>query len=337
MSRLSQMFRLLAIGMAFGASIVVLSSTTFAQQQNIQPLLDRLERLERDIRTLNVQLSRGEKPTPFASSSGSVTAADVTAIARLGARMDGFEMDTRAATGTVEFVNHQIVQINERLEKLVSDVDYRLSALEERNGQNGKQGAGSPGISAGSSPGGVQIVAPASETQSLGTVSLTEVDKIEKSKVAKLAGSNVALGQNPVQPASPKRVLPEGTVKEQYTFAINLLRQTNYEQAEVALKEFLIAHRDDDLASNARYWLGETYYVRRSYQDAAQVFFESFSKDTKGPKAADSLLKLGMSLAGLDKNEEACATFSKVLEDFPKALDGLKKAVSRQRKRNSCL
>jgi tol-pal system protein YbgF len=250
--------------------------------------------------------------------------------------MDGFEMDTRAATGTVEFVNHQIVQINKRLEKLVSDVDYRLSALEERNGQNGKQGAGSPGISAGSSPGGVQIVAPASESQSLGTVSLTEVDKIEKSKVAKLAGSNVALGQNPVQPASPKRVLPEGTVKEQYTFAINLLRQTNYEQAEVALKEFLIAHRDDDLASNARYWLGETYYVRRSYQDAAQVFFESFSKDTKGPKAADSLLKLGMSLAGLDKNEEACATFSKVLEDFPKALDGLKKAVSRQRKRNSC-
>jgi tol-pal system protein YbgF len=324
MSRLSQMFRLLAIGMAFGATIVALSSTTFAQQQNIQPLLDRLERLERDIRTLNVQLSRGEKPTPFASSSGSVTAADVTAIARLGARMDGFEMDTRAATGTVEFVNHQIVQINERLEKLVSDVDYRLSALEERNGQNGKQGAGSPGISAGSSPGGVQIVAPASESQSLGTVSLTE------------AGSNVALGQNPVQPASPKRVLPEGTVKEQYTFAINLLRQTNYEQAEVALKEFLIAHRDDDLASNARYWLGETYYVRRSYQDAAQVFFESFSKDTKGPKAADSLLKLGMSLAGLDKNEEACATFSKVLEDFPKALDGLKKAVSRQRKRNSC-
>lgn len=336
MSRLSQMFRLLAIGMAFGATIVALSSTTFAQQQNIQPLLDRLERLERDIRTLNVQLSRGEKPTPFASSSGSVTAADVTAIARLGARMDGFEMDTRAATGTVEFVNHQIVQINERLEKLVSDVDYRLSALEERNGQNGKQGAGSPGISAGSSPGGVQIVAPASESQSLGTVSLTEVDKIEKSKVAKLAGSNVALGQNPVQPASPKRVLPEGTVKEQYTFAINLLRQTNYEQAEVALKEFLIAHRDDDLASNARYWLGETYYVRRFYQDAAQVFFESFSKDTKGPKAADSLLKLGMSLAGLDKNEEACATFSKVLEDFPKALDGLKKAVSRQRKRNSC-
>ncbi len=336
MSRLSQMFRLSAIGMVFGASIVALSSTTLAQQQNIQPLLDRLERLERDIRTLNVQLSQGEKPTPFASSSGSVTAADGNAIARLGARMDGFEADTRAATGTVEFVNHQIVQINERLEKLVRDVDYRLSALEGRNGQNGQQVAGPSGISAGSSPGGVQTVAPDSESQSLGTVSPTEVDKIEKSKVAKLAGSNVALGQNAVKPESPKRVLPSGTVKEQYTFAINLLRQTNYEQAEVALKEFLIAHRDDDLASNARYWLGETYYVRRSYQDAAQVFFEAFSNDTKGAKAADSLLKLGMSLAGLDKNEEACATFNKVLEDFPKAIDGLKKAVSRQRKHNSC-
>ncbi|MDE0992747.1 MAG: tol-pal system protein YbgF [Rhodospirillales bacterium] len=338
MSRLSQMFRLSAIGMAFGVTIVALSSTAFAQQQNIQPLLDRLERLERDIRTLNVQLSRGEKPTPFASSSGSgsVTAADGSAIARLGARMDGFETDTRAATGTVEFVNHQIVQINERLEKLVSDVDYRLSALEGRNGQNGNQGAGSPGMSAGPSPAGVQTVAPASGSQSLGTVPLTEVDKIEKSKEAKSAGSKVTLGQNAAQPASPKGVLPAGTVKEQYTFAINLLRQTNYEQAEVALKEFLIAHRDEDLANNARYWLGETYYVRRSYQAAAQIFFEGFSKDTKGPKAAASLLKLGMSLAGLDKNKEACATFSKVLADFPKALDGVKNAVSLQRKRNSC-
>ena len=335
MSRLSQVFRFSVIGIVLGGTIVAFSSTAFAQQQNIQPLLDRLERLERDIRTLNVQLSRGEKPAPLASSSGagSVTVADGPAIARLGARMDGFEVDIRTATGTVEFVNHQILQINERLEKLVSDVDYRLSALEGRSGQNGKQGVGVQGVNAAPSPAGVQTIAPAPGSQSLGTVSLTEVEKIEKSKEAELAVSSVAPEQTAAQ---PKGVLPAGTVKEQYTFAFNLLRQTNYDQAEVALKEFLSAHNDDALASNARYWLGETYYVRRSYQDAALVFFEGFSKDPKGPKAVDSLLKLGMSLAELDKKEEACAAFSKVLADFPKALDGVKNAVSRQRKRNSC-
>lgn len=342
MSRLSEIFNTLVITFAIMVTIIVVSSISYAQQQNIQPLMDRLERLERDIRTLNVHLSRGGKPELLESSpdASSITPSTGPAIARLGSRMDLFEADMRTATGTNEYVNHQLMAINERLEKLVSDIDYRFSALEGRSSQqsiNGNQGVIAPNASVvAPSPAGVQTVKPPLGGQTLGNVSLSEIKKVETAKINKSASMN-SVPSNTKEPTLLKGILPIGSAKEQYTFAFNLLRQTNYDLAEVALKEFLNDHSDDPLASNARYWLGETHYVRKSFRAAAQVFFEAFSKDPKGHKAADSLLKLGMSLAGFDKKEDACSTFTKVLVDFPKSSASVKNEVERQRKRNSCL
>lgn len=341
MSRLFKVFCCFVIPITIGVTLIVASSMSYAQQQNIQPLMDRLERLERDIRTLNVQLSRGGKSDLLASSSDvtSIAPSAGPAIVQLGARMDNFEADMRTTTGITENVNHQLIAINERLEKLVSDIDFRFSALEGRSSQQnigGQQGVDTPNVSAAPSPASMRTVAPPSGGQTLGNVSLIEINKVETAKKNKLAGMN-AVPSNSKVPAPLKGILPTGTAKEQYTFAFNLLRQTNYDLAEVALKEFLSVHSDNLLASNARYWLGETYYVRKSFQDAAQVFFEAFTRDPKGPKAAASLLKLGMSLAGFDKKEDACSTFAKVLSDFPKLSDSVKNEAARQRKRNSCL
>jgi len=308
-----------------------------------------MERLERDIRTLNLSISRGT-PLPVASQgeAGAADGVSKPAIARLGLRMDRLEQDIRDATGTMEEINFRINQVVERLDKLVGDVDFRLSSLEEKfsgGGQpralgQGPGGLGGPSIAAAPSPAGVQA---APGPQSLGTVSVSAIEAVQNQK------RQAGLAQAPVQSAAPAPApaqqaavtpppgpLPAGTPKEQYAYAFNLLRQTNYDQAEVALKAFVETHADDPLASNARYWLGETHYVRGAYQEAAQVFFEGFQKDPKGPKAADTLLKLGMSLAGLNKQPEACAAFTKVLADFPRASAGVKSAVSRERQRNGC-
>ncbi len=338
MSRLSQFLRFCPSLAVISLVLVVAPTVAFAQQQNNQSLIDRLERLERDIRTLNVQIARGGTPTQLASGAGasSSPAIDGPAIARLGARMDSLESDLRVVTGSIESVNHQVFQITDRLEKLVSDIDFRLSALE---GQGQPRATSEPAanrlpvIGSAPSPAAVQSVAPAPGAQTLGTVALSEVAKVERAKVEGLPTAVTAPKANTAEPAGS---LPAGTVKEQYTYAFNLLRQTNYDQAEVALKAFIATNGDEPLASNARYWLGETYYVRRSFNDAAQIFYQGFSKDPTGPKAADSLLKLGMSLGELGQADDACAAFSKVLSDFPKATSSVKNAVARERKRSSC-
>lgn len=318
----------------FSAAFFSVAPSAYGQQQDIQPLLDRLERLERDIRTLNIQLSRGGPVTPLASTDtgSSDQTQDGPAIARLGARMDSLENDLRVVTGTVETTNYQIVRVTDRLDKLVSDIEFRLTSLENRGGQalagQGVERPNMPAVSAAPAPAGVQTIAPAPGMQTLGTVPVSELEKLQQ----KDAASN-AVAPSALAPSGP---LPAGTAKEQYTYAFNLLRQTNYAQAEVAFKAFIGTHGADPLASNARYWLGETYYVRRAYNEAAQMFLEAFSKDAEGPKASDSLLKLGKSLGALGKTEDACTAFNKLLTDFPKASSSVKNAVAREREQHSC-
>ncbi len=144
----------------------------------------------------------------------------------------------------------------------------------------------------------------------------------------------------PPDPEMPKppatSILPEGNAEDQYAFAFELLQRARYSEAELALKQFMIAHPDDPLAENARYWLGESYYARGQFALAAQTFLNTYQANKTGNKAADSLLKLGMSMAELDRTSEACATFSEIDKEFPDASPRIKKKVADEKKRIGC-
>ena len=355
---------------------VALSTSVGAQNtDDLRVVLDRMERLERDIRTLNLSLSRGRPVTPPVSGAKPVPAVPkagprgATAdwegnpgLARMEVRLSALENDLRSATGSMEQFGFQIREIGKRLDKLVSDMDYRLSVLEGRTqGQtgavSGARTAAPPRLSAAPAPPPVQKIIPgqaggfAIPPTTLGTISQNSQSVVTPPATQKKLGQKSAPAAAktapaaqaaPAQPAPAPTasaatiVLPPGTAKEQYNYAFGLLRQANYDKAELALQEFVKLHPKEALASNARYWLGETFYVRAAYVQAAEVFLEGFQADPKGPKAPDSLLKLGMSLGGLDKKREACAAFDKLLKDFPDAPAGVKNTVAREKQKNGC-
>jgi tol-pal system protein YbgF len=130
--------------------------------------------------------------------------------------------------------------------------------------------------------------------------------------------------------------LSGGTPQEQYAHAFGLLRASQYDQAERALKSFLLRNPDNPLSDNARYWLGETFYVRGQYPEAAQQFVEAYEKNRNGPKSADVLLKLGMSLSQLGKREEACATFRELSRTQPDAPEAVRDKVAKEAQRTGC-
>jgi TolA-binding protein len=76
--------------------------------------------------------------------------------------------------------------------------------------------------------------------------------------------------------------------------------------------------------------------VRGNHLKAAEVFAENYKLDPKGAKAPDTLLKLGMSLATLDKGQQACITFGELRKKFPDAPQAIKTNLERERKRLSC-
>jgi tol-pal system protein YbgF len=317
-----------------------------AQSSDLRVLLDRIERLERDIKTLNVGAARGGVP----ATEGTATAAPSTgsaggpAFARLEVRLTSLEEELRSLTGREEELAHQIDQINRRLDKLVGDVDFRLSAIERAvtspavaQSSGDTLGAGLPATSGTPPPPSVDRMAPpapegSAEQGVLGTISEKDLSAGRQASTAPTATGSAS--QPPAQGAPS--VLPEGTPKERYTFAFHLLRQNRFDEAEEAWRAFLQAHGDNPLASNARYWLGETYYVRGDFSSAAQLFLEGYERDPAGGKAPDTLLKLGMSLANLEKKREACAAFGKLKVDFPEASAAIQRTLIRESGRSGC-
>jgi len=108
-----------------------------------------------------------------------------------------------------------------------------------------------------------------------------------------------------------------GTPKQQYDHAYSLVSSAQYEQAEISFLEFLQANPDDELAGNAQYWLGQTYYARGNYSNATRTFLEGMSKYPQSPKAPAYLLKVGMSLNLLGEKGEACEVYRELNARFP--------------------
>jgi tol-pal system protein YbgF len=110
-----------------------------------------------------------------------------------------------------------------------------------------------------------------------------------------------------------------GNATAQYEQAYANLKAKNYDAANAGFKKFLTNHKTHALAANAKYWLGETFYVRGEYKVAAKMFAEGFQAYPDSVKSPDMLLKLGMSLAGMEKTRDACVALSQLPVKFPKA------------------
>ena len=139
-----------------------------------------------------------------------------------------------------------------------------------------------------------------------------------------------------IDPVMAMTELPPGTPQEQYEYAFDILRQAEYGRAEMALRLFLEANSEDTLAGNAQYWLGETFYVRGDFEQAAVEFLSGYQTYPQGNKAPDNLLKLGLSMARLGQTDGACTALSRLSTEYPDANDTIQRRAQTERARLSC-
>jgi tol-pal system protein YbgF len=90
------------------------------------------------------------------------------------------------------------------------------------------------------------------------------------------------------------------------------------------------------MIADSQYWLGESFFQRQKYRDAAETFLGVTTKYDTSAKAPDALLRLGQSLAALKEKEAACAAFGEVTRKYPRASAGVKQGVDREQKRVKC-
>lgn len=262
-----------------------------------------------------------------------IQAEDPGRLARFEVRLARIEEELRQLTGRVEQLEFGQRSLEARIDQLIRDLDQRLLALEgggggpsaSRQGDVATRQALAPAEAARESEptqGAAEPPAAAQDEQTLGMIPQS----------ALLGLPRPDPGTIPTPPRTTN--LPP---EEQYDAAMQLLRAGDYAGAQRGLELFLELNPDHALAPNAAYWLAETHYVRKSYAAAAAAFARNYrvygKDDTKAP---DNLLKLGMSLQGLQENDKACRTFAELAKEFPNAPAHIQQALARERDRAQC-
>jgi tol-pal system protein YbgF len=262
----------------------------------------------------------------------------------------------RELTGRVEEFINQIEQVRQRVEQVTGDVETRfgqttagIGPLAPANSAPTRPGSGpprptrqfaaeTPGAAdedlrraLGSLPGapippGTAVAPPGGAAPIYGTLTPPGSPS---------AGAELA-GAAPAGRPSAAGVFAGGSAAEQYNHAFGLLKQADYPAAETALKAFVEQHPTDPMAGNAQYWLGETYYTRSRFLEAASAFAEGYKRYPKSAKAADNLLKLAMALGRANQKQNACLALAQLDHDFPKAGAAVTEHAAAEKKRLGC-
>ena len=320
--RVIKLFGILALCVGF-------PTMSSAQQNSIEDLVSKLEYISRNVLKLDSQMQDIQRRV-FAGGEIDNTGLQehddteiyhktMERIAELETRLDLIEQKRlREFDGEFDELRNLIDRMDARLEKLVADVDDRLGAIEGHMLRTSSEVKGSSSKLA-------------EEEQSLGSEDSIATTEVEVGKGYEPSGAPRVLGKIPLESGEQsnshsgletqrrvkEELLPEGTAEERYKFAFNLLRSAKYERADKVLDAFIQIHGDHKLAENASYWRGETYYARKLFGDAARIYGTNLQRYPDGTKAPDNMVKFGMALANLKRNDEACQAFKELERKYP--------------------
>lgn len=300
---------------ALTAAVAVALSVGFgpvsAVAQDISDMADRIQKLERDLSVL--QRQSGGNGIALPSGGGAAMGGDMAS--QLMLRLAEVERQMAELTGRMEETQHAVSRVNTRVDNISKDMDFRLQQLEQHGGAGAQAPAAPPAAAA---------PAPAASGGQPGVFGVLPQSAAPK------AGAPVAAA-----PAAPSG-LPSGSPEQQYNYASTLLRNGDYAGAQSALEAFVKQNPKHDLAGNAQYWLGETYYVRQDFKNAAVAFLDGYRNYPKNNKAPDNLLKLGLSMGALNQTKEACAALTRIPKEYPTASDVTKRRAESERDRLKC-
>jgi tol-pal system protein YbgF len=142
--------------------------------------------------------------------------------------------------------------------------------------------------------------------------------------------------RNPNAPGGLTTAPPSQTPRDEFDLGIGYMQRRDYALAEETMRNFAQKYPADPLVADSQYWLGESFFRRQLYRDAAESFLAVTTKFATSAKAPDALLRLGQSLAALKEKEAACAALGEVIRKYPRASVSVKRDVDSEQKRVKC-
>ncbi|HEU4344308.1 MAG TPA: tol-pal system protein YbgF [Candidatus Binatia bacterium] len=133
-----------------------------------------------------------------------------------------------------------------------------------------------------------------------------------------LAAQSAQAALPPAEPAEAPAAESDA-IKRDYGAATRALEQKDYKLAIGRFRDFLKKHPKSRLANNAQYWIGESYFALRQFDQAILEFDAVRRKYPQGEKVPAALLKQGFAFAELGEKVNARLILQEVVEKYPQS------------------
>lgn len=251
---------------------------------------------------------------------------DTSMAAAMEIRFQQLEKEIRRLTGQIEEQNYEIRRLKDELVKVSGDLDVRVRDLEGRNAHKSPSPSAYNNVSASTqnkAPSYVASEEDEEEDEQTGSFQYTPPKETQ------------VLGTMNKSPETGT-VRSSGGAPQAYEYAYSFIKARDFGRAEDEFAKFMTEYPQDPLMSNAKYWYGETFYVRGNFEKSARIFAEGYQQYPKGPKAASNLLKLGMALSGMGKSDDACIAYKQLKKEYAGSAVSLLKRADTEMKKINC-
>lgn len=145
------------------------------------------------------------------------------------------------------------------------------------------------------------------------------------------AGSVGAATLGRPRPSGPRQPGPPISAEELFDRGMESYRAGELGQAVLDFAEFAERHPTHPLAASAHFWIGEAYFRSRDFEHATSEYQKAIDLAATGERTPDALLRLGLALRSLRREDRAREVWARLIRDFPESEAALRaRAVLRQ-------
>lgn len=280
----------------------------------------RVNKLEREMRAVQRKVFPGAPQVQpeiglATGNVGPAAPATTAPLTDLTSRLDALESQLRMLTGQVETDGNRLRKLEEAVKTLATSTDSRLKALEPPPPVTVIENE-----AAVSSPPVVAVMEVPAQTSRPAQVAPTPrpaptVTTPTRTAPVAAPASGPAAKNDPSRKAMVDAVeipLSGDAAEDAYSYGFRLWQAKLYPEAQAKLKEFAAKYPRHRRASYAQNLLGRAYLDEGKPALASVAFYENYTRNSKGERAAESLYYLGVSLTRLKKLPDAC----KVYDEF---------------------
>jgi tol-pal system protein YbgF len=124
---------------------------------------------------------------------------------------------------------------------------------------------------------------------------------------------------------------PPVSAEELFDRGMESFRAGELGQAVLDFEQFAERHASHPLAPSAHFWIGEAYFRSRDFEHAAGEYQRAIDLAPTGERTPDALLRLGLALRSLRREDRAREVWARLMRDFPDSEAALRaRAVLRQ-------